>query len=243
MVQALALVMLDLSKWAQDVLLFTTSEYGFFAAPQDLCDGSSIMPQKRNLSALELVRARAHTVIALQGQMLATLAGLPSGYNMDYQETKAPLVEAIHICRESLGVVRLFAARLEVNAERLEAACSAELFATDRAYELAVGGVPFRDAYRQVAATPTAEEPGDLVARLHARTAEGTPGNLELGLVAERIAEQREAWQQREARPSRRRWCSSPLAARSGERARTSRKHGGRRRLRARQRHRPWHLI
>ncbi|HEU5199371.1 MAG TPA: lyase family protein, partial [Ktedonobacterales bacterium] len=71
-VQALALVMLDLSKWAQDVLLFTTSEYGFFHAPQELCDGSSMMPQKRNLSALEVLRARAQTVIALQGQMLAT---------------------------------------------------------------------------------------------------------------------------------------------------------------------------
>ncbi|WP_240320998.1 lyase family protein, partial [Klebsiella pneumoniae] len=61
-IQALTLIMLDLGKWAQDVLLFTTSEYGFFTAPQELCDGSSIMPQKRNLSALELVRARAHTV-------------------------------------------------------------------------------------------------------------------------------------------------------------------------------------
>src|SRR5258708_1638268 len=97
---ALALVMLDLSKWAQDVLLFTTSEYGFFEVPQELCAGSSIMPQKRNLDALELVRARAHTVIALQSQMLATLAGLPSGYNMDYQETKTPLVEAARSCRE-----------------------------------------------------------------------------------------------------------------------------------------------
>ena len=199
-VEALALVMLDLSKLAQDVLLFTTSEYGFFTAPQELCDGSSIMPQKRNLSALELVRARAQTVVALQSQMLATLAGLPSGYNMDYQETKAPLIEAVHICRESLQVVRLFASRLEVNRQRLEDACTGELFATDRAYELAQSGMPFRDAYRLVAANPAAEEPGDLVARLHARTSEGAPGNLGLAQVQRRLTGERAAWQGRQER-------------------------------------------
>ncbi len=198
-VQALALVMLDLSKFAQDVLLFTTSEHGFFSVPAELCDGSSIMPQKRNLSALELIRARAQTVIALQGQILATLAGLPSGYNMDYQETKAPLMDAVQICRESLNVARLFAKGLEPNCERLEAACSAELFATDHAYALAATGVPFRDAYRQVAAAPDAEAPGDLVARLRARTAEGAPGNLGLEGVAQRIAGEREQWRQRRA--------------------------------------------
>ena len=198
-VQALALLMLDLSKWAQDVLLFTTSEYAFFSVPPELCDGSSIMPQKRNLSALELVRARAHTVIALQGQMLSTLAGLPSGYNMDYQETKAPLIEAVRLCRESCSVVRRFASGLEVNRDRLAAACSAELFATDHAYELATAGLPFRDAYRRVAADPTAQDPGDLVARLHARTSQGAPGNLALGSLAARIAVERDGWARRQA--------------------------------------------
>lgn len=196
-VQALALVLLDLSKWAQDVVLYTTSEYDFFGVPQELCTGSSIMPQKRNLGALELVRARAQTVIALQGQMLATLAGLPSGYNMDYQETKAPLIEAVGLCQESLRVVALFAANLSPNVEKLEAACTAELFATDRAYELVRAGVPFRDAYRQVAASPTAQEPGDLRARLQARTSSGAAGNLGLDDLARRIAAERTVWDRR----------------------------------------------
>jgi len=196
-IQALTLVMLDLSKFAQDVLLFTTSEFAFFRAPVELCDGSSIMPQKRNVSALELVRARAHTVAALQTQALTTLIGLPSGYNMDYQETKAPLIESLHITRESLGVVRLFAAGLEPQPERMAAACDAELFATDRAYELVAQGVPFRDAYRQVAADPGAQDPGDLVARLRARAHEGAPGALDLPGVATRLAAERAAWDQR----------------------------------------------
>ncbi|HKV86117.1 MAG TPA: argininosuccinate lyase [Ktedonobacterales bacterium] len=199
-VQALALIMLDLSKFAQDTLLFTTSEFAFFSAPQELCDGSSIMPQKRNLSALELVRARAQTVIALQGQMLATLAGLPSGYNMDYQETKAPLMEALDICRESLQVAGLYAARLHVNHERLEAACSAELFAADRANALAQAGTPFRDAYRLVAADPAAQATGDLTERLHARASEGAPGNLGLSQTRQLLAGERAAWQTRRER-------------------------------------------
>ncbi len=197
-IQALSLIMLDLSKWAQDVLLFTTSEYGFFTAPEELCDGSSIMPQKRNLSALELVRARAHTVVALQAQALHTLAGLPSGYNMDYQETKQPLIEALSLTTASLEVVTLFAAGLKPQREKLEAACSADLFATDRAYELVAQGVPFRDAYRQVAASPGAQEPGDLAARLRKRAHEGAPGAMDLDGVARRTAVERATWNRRE---------------------------------------------
>ncbi len=186
--------MLDLSKWAQEVLLFTTSEYGFFSAPAELCDGSSIMPQKRNLSALELVRARAHTVTALGAQTLHTLAGLPSGYNMDYQETKQPLMEAIQLTGGSLEVVALFAAALRPDRARLEAACAAELFATDRAYELAAQGMPFRDAYRVVAANPSAQEPGDLVMRLRARRHAGATGALALDTLQRRIAHERATW-------------------------------------------------
>ncbi len=198
-IQALTLVMLDLSKFAQDVLLFTTSEFAFFRAPQELCDGSSIMPQKRNVSALELVRARAHTVAALQSQALTTLIGLPSGYNMDYQETKAPLIESLSITLDSLRVARLFAEGLEPQPERLAAACDAELFATDRAYELVAQGVPFRDAYRQVASDPGAQDPGDLIARLRARAHQGATGALDLPGVSARIAEQRDAWERRRA--------------------------------------------
>src|SRR5713101_4873038 len=96
-VQALAQIMLDLSKLAQDILLFTTVEYGFFQVPQELCTGSSIMPQKRNLGVMELVRARTQTMLALQQQILGIVSGLPSGYNMDYQETKRPFMEALDL--------------------------------------------------------------------------------------------------------------------------------------------------
>src|SRR5215469_3810733 len=155
--QALVQIMLDLSKLAQDTLLFTTVEYGFFQIPQELCTGSSIMPQKRNLGVMELVRARTQTVLALQQQILGIVSGLPSGYNMDYQETKRPFMEALDIVQESLEICTLVVSSLGINTERLMAACTFELFAADRAYEIASAAkLPFRDAYRIVAAEVTA---------------------------------------------------------------------------------------
>jgi argininosuccinate lyase len=198
-VQALTLVMLDLSKFAQDVLLFTTSEFGLVQVPQELCTGSSIMPQKRNLGAMELVRARAHTMVALQQQVLGILVGLPSGYNMDYQETKAPFLEALRQAGESLDICGLVASRLSVDAARLQAACTPELFAADRAYALAQEGMPFRDAYRVVASDPAAQDAGDLQARLRARAHQGGPGNLGLSATRARVEEARAIWQARQA--------------------------------------------
>ncbi|WP_376794824.1 argininosuccinate lyase [Thermogemmatispora sp.] len=209
-VQALAQVMLDLSKLAQDILLFTTAEYGFFHVPQELCTGSSIMPQKRNLGVMELVRARAQTVLAFQQQILAIVTGLPSGYNMDYQETKRPFMEALDVVRECLEISTLVMGSLEVNTERLVAACTFELFAADRAYELTrTANLPFRDAYRIVGAEVTAQldrqEPlptesrEQLVERLKKRSHLGGAGNLGLEQVGQRLAAARTAWQERAA--------------------------------------------
>src|SRR5579884_3901288 len=207
-VQALAQILLDLSKLAQDILLFTTTEYGFFQIPQELSSGSSIMPQKRNVGVMELVRARAQTMLALQQQIMAIGNGLPSGYNMDYQETKRPFMEALDIASECLQICALVISSLHVNTDRLAAACSYELFATDRAYELALEGkLPFRDAYRIVGTEITAlldsgqplpvESQEQLVQRLAARIHLGGSGNLGLAQVHSQLEKVKETWQQR----------------------------------------------
>src|SRR6266581_6002516 len=210
-VQALMQIMLDLSKLAQDILLFATVEYGFFQLPQELCTGSSIMPQKRNLGVMELVRARAQTMLALQQQILGIVSGLPSGYNMDYQETKRPFIEALDVVQESLEVCTLVVSALDTNTERLTAACSFELFATDRAYELVTTeNVPFRDAYRIVAAEVTAlldahsslpvESQEQLRERLAARSHLGGAGNLGLAQTHERLTQAQNTWTERTAK-------------------------------------------
>jgi argininosuccinate lyase len=207
-VQALAQIMLDLSKLAQDILLFTTVEYGFFQVAQELCTGSSIMPQKRNLGVMELVRARAQTMLALQQQILGIVIGLPSGYNMDYQETKRPFMEALALVQDSLEICTLVVSTLEVNTERLIAACTFELFAADRAYELtASANLPFRDAYRIVGAEVTAqldrkiplpvESQEQLIKRLSARNHLGGAGNLGLTTIHNQLEHVNSLWEDR----------------------------------------------
>src|SRR5437660_2734880 len=208
-VQALTQIMLDLSKLAQDILLFSTVEYGFFQIPQELCTGSSIMPQKRNLGVMELVRARTQTMLALQQQILGIATGLPSGYNMDYQETKRPFMEALELAQESLEICQLVINNIQVNAERMIAACTFELFAADRAYSLATeANMPFRDAYRIVGAEVLAqldrripfpvESQGQLVARLKARSHLGGAGNLGLETAQQRLGRAHSAWEERD---------------------------------------------
>ena len=208
-VQALTQIMSDLSKLAQDILLFTTVEYGFLKIPQELCTGSSIMPQKRNLGVMELVRARTQTMLALQQQILGIITGLPSGYNMDYQETKRPFIEALDLVQESLDICTLVVSHVQVNVERCVVASTYELFAADRAYELVQNNnMPFRDAYRIVGAEVTAqldrqgslptETQEQLIARLHARNHLGGAGNVGHDLIQQRLSAAAEAWKARE---------------------------------------------
>jgi len=213
LVQALSQVMLDLSKFAQDVMLFTTLEYGFFQLPQELCTGSSIMPQKRNVGIMELVRARTQTMLALQQQIMGIISGLPSGFNMDYQETKRPFFEALDLVQESLEICTLVVGNLSVNLPRLVAACTFELFAADRAYAMAASDhISFRDAYRIVGKEVTAkidearaagqplptESLDELIQRLHARSHLGGAGNLGLAATRSQLAHIEAEWQTRE---------------------------------------------
>ncbi len=190
-VQALAQVMLDLSKFAQDMLLFVTSEYNFMRMSETLETGSSIMPQKRNPDLMELVRGRTHTVLALQQQIAGIIAGLPSGYNIDFQETKGPMIRAFDTVNDALAICALTIGKTTVNEAAIRAACSPELFATDMAYELVKQGMPFRDAYRKVAKIADDLPPVDADAALRERTHRGASGNLGLAHLKQWIDEER----------------------------------------------------
>jgi argininosuccinate lyase len=154
---------------------------------------------------MELIRARTQTMLAWQQQILGIVSGLPSGYNMDYQETKRPFMEALDMVQECLDISSLVMSKLTVNTERTVAACTFELFAADRAYDMAMtSGIPFRDAYKIVGAEVTAqldrgipspvETQEQLVARLHARSHLGGPGNLGLAQDQERLEEAQKTW-------------------------------------------------
>jgi argininosuccinate lyase len=145
-------VMADLNKLASDLILFTMGEFGFFSLPREICTGSSIMPQKLNPDALEILRARYHEVLANEFLIRSLTANLISGYHRDFQRTKRPLIDSFKVTEASLRIIIHVVEKLEVNREACEVACTDELYATERVHLLVKQGVPFRDAYRQVAA-------------------------------------------------------------------------------------------
>jgi argininosuccinate lyase len=186
-IQALSQVMLDLSKMAQDIMLFTTAEYGFFEISPEFTTGSSIMPQKKNLGAMEMLRAKGSVMVSWQNQMMSVLTGLPSGYNMDYQETKKPFMDGLELLTQSCAVASLTIQQIVPNEERMKEACTPDLFATDAAYELVEQGVPFRDAYRQIGTHLEEVAAMDPVEQLKKRTHQGTAGDLRLDESQARI--------------------------------------------------------
>ncbi len=189
---AAAQIAIDLSRMAQDLINFSLPEFGYFRIPRELCTGSSIMPQKRNPCGIELIRAKASTIVACQGQILGILKGLPSGYNRDLQETKRPFLEGMSQAGACVRIMDLTFQKLEVCEEKLLAAFTPEVFATDEALRLVVEEkMPFRDAYRQVGASLdklASPDPREAIAK---RTHAGGCANLRLDLADEAITELR----------------------------------------------------
>ncbi len=185
--EAVDQIMLTLSRLSQDLILFSMPEFGYFNLPEEICTGSSIMPQKKNPDALELIRAKAATVASLSGAVKSLLRGLPSGYNRDVQETKGALIEGLEIVLASVRVMHLVISRLGVNKEALLRGFTPEIFAADRALELAAKGMPFRDAYREVASHLEDLKGMDPVRAIEAKNYQGAPGNLRLDLAEKEI--------------------------------------------------------
>ncbi|HUZ17004.1 MAG TPA: argininosuccinate lyase [Spirochaetia bacterium] len=190
---ALDQIGLSLSKLAEDLILFSMPEFGYFSLPAELCSGSSIMPQKRNPDALELMRARSASVSACSAQVKGIIRSLPSGYNRDFQETKEPFFKGLDIALSCLRIMKLTVEKLEVHEERLRAALTPELFATDAAIELVRKGTSFRDAYREVGLHLDRLAKRDATASIALRTSSGTSGNLGI----ERLEANAREWSER----------------------------------------------
>ena len=147
---ALSQAMLTLSRLAQDLMIFTMPEFGYFTLPSEFCTGSSIMPQKKNPDVLELLRAKTSAVHAAASAVFDLVKGLPSGYNRDLQEAKAFFMDGIATTRATLRIMTPLIDGMGVCEEKLLAGFTPDVFATDRALELVAKGMPFRDAYHHV---------------------------------------------------------------------------------------------
>jgi argininosuccinate lyase len=149
---AAALAMVHLSRIAEDVIIFTSEEFGFFDLADTAATGSSLMPQKKNPDPLELVRGKAGRIIGRLTGWLTTMKGLPGGYNKDLQEDKEALFEAEDTLRASLQATASVVEGLSLDRAVTTRAASGFPLATDVADYLVSKGVPFREAHEIVGA-------------------------------------------------------------------------------------------
>lgn len=186
---ALSQAMLTLSRLAEDLILFSMPEFGYFRLPAEYTTGSSIMPQKRNPDVMELLRAKAAKVMAQASVTAEIVRAAPSGYNRDLQETKEPFMRGFDLAISSLRVMTAVMSALQVDAAACRRAFTPDVFATDRALELVVGGMPFRDAYREVKAHLGDLKDRDPDAAIAAKTHLGAPAGLDFDGLDARIEE------------------------------------------------------
>jgi argininosuccinate lyase len=147
----LALLGTHLSRFSEDLVLWSSSEFGFIEFSDDFSTGSSLMPQKKNPDMAELARGKTGRLYGNLVAILTILKGLPSSYNRDLQEDKEPLFDSVDTVRGSLELFSAMLPQVRVNGDRMELAASdPSLLATDLADYLVLKGVPFRDAYDAV---------------------------------------------------------------------------------------------
>jgi argininosuccinate lyase len=150
-VNACSLIMVHLSRLAEEVILYATTEFGFFELSDAVATGSSLMPQKKNPDSMELVRGKAGRVFGDLTALLATMKGLPLAYNKDMQEDKESVFDAFDATAGSLEVSTLVLQNLSLNRGRMRtAAMKGMLNATELADYLVRKGVPFREAHETV---------------------------------------------------------------------------------------------
>jgi argininosuccinate lyase len=180
---AVAVLFTHLSRIGEELVLWTSSEFGFARLPEEAATGSSIMPQKLNPDVAELARGKAGTAIGRLTGLLATVKSLPLAYDRDLQEDKPPVFTARKDVAGALGALTVLVAGLDFDRAKLAAASADPLLrATDAAEQLVAEGVPFRDAHEQVAGA------------VRDGTFEAPPAGDRLGDVSAAVAAAKERW-------------------------------------------------
>jgi argininosuccinate lyase len=145
---AAALIAVHLSRMAEEIILWTSTEFGFAELPDEFSTGSSMMPQKKNPDLLELIRGKSGRIIGDLVAMLTILKGLPLAYNSDLQEDKERVFDALDALKPALELVTRLWPRIRFNRAAMRAAAGGFALATD----LAEYRVPFREAHEAVGA-------------------------------------------------------------------------------------------
>ncbi|CAB4385790.1 argininosuccinate lyase [Rhizophagus irregularis] len=142
-----SLTMIHISRFSEDLILYSTSEFGFVTLADAYSTGSSLMPQKKNPDSLELLRGKSGRVFGQLSGFLMTYKGLPSTYNKDLQEDKEPIFDATDTLSGSLQITTGVLSTLTIYPERMKQSLSTDMLATDLAEYLVRKGVPFRETH------------------------------------------------------------------------------------------------
>ena len=188
LLSALAQLMSVLSRLAEDMILFSMPEFGYFSLPRAYCTGSSIMPQKYNPDVLELVRSKTAQVLGLATAALSMLHAMPGGYNRDLQDCKGLYMKGLSITRTTLRILAKFVRGMGVDEAKLRAGFIPGVFATDVALRKVAAGTPWREAYHQVRDNLEALASENPDAAVAAKTHAGATAGLDYGIYDSRIA-------------------------------------------------------
>jgi argininosuccinate lyase len=189
---ALILILFDLNKFATDVLLFTTSEFNFFKVSKEICTGSSIMPQKKNVDVAELLRSKIHLVLGNYLAIVSLSSNLPSGYNRDFQDIKMPLIKSLEITEECIKATNILVNNISPQKKFLKKSLTPEIFLTHKVFQLIKQGIPFREAYHKVSSGKFDFKIEDIERILKESSHIGGTGNLGLEKLSIRLSKEKE---------------------------------------------------
>lgn len=142
-----SMLMQHISRWAEDLIIYSTAEFGFVQLADAYSTGSSLMPQKKNPDSLELLRGKSGRAFGHMAGFMMTLKGLPSTYNKDLQESWEPMLDHVKTVGDSIQIAEGVLATLETRPEKMKAALDPFMLATDVADYLVRKGVPFRETH------------------------------------------------------------------------------------------------
>ena len=197
LLSALAQLMAHLSRIAQDVIIFSMPEFGYFTLPRQYCTGRSIMPQKYNPDVMELVRSKTAIVLGLATASLSMLHAMPGGYNRDLQDSKGLYMKGLSITRTTLRIMAKFIDGMGIDEAKLREGFTPGVFATDVALRKVAGGMPWREAYHAVRDNLEALSSEDPDVAVAAKTHEGATAGLDWNLYGSRIDDIRNSAQER----------------------------------------------
>jgi len=140
-------LMLHMSRWAEDLIIYSTGEFNFVRLADAYSTGSSLMPQKKNPDSLELLRGKTGRAFGQVAGLMMTIKGLPSTYNKDLQESVEPMLDHVKTVGDSIQIACGVLSTLQTNPEKMKAALDPFMLATDLADYLVRAGVPFRETH------------------------------------------------------------------------------------------------